>query len=73
MVQKEDKQDKDAWKKLLPDLYKDIRSDELKQKKYYTAGSKVNNFASELFKGKGDQTSLNDFNLGLQNPLVPVA
>jgi len=33
MAQKADEDDKDAWKKILPDLSMDIRSDELKKKK----------------------------------------
>jgi len=27
----------------------------------------------KLFTNKGDQTSLNDFHLNLENPLVPIA
>jgi len=35
LMQEEEKgEKKDLWKQIFPDLYKDIRSDELKQKNY---------------------------------------
>jgi len=69
---KEPEEDPEAWKKMLPDQSQDIRSDELKKKKYYEE-KKIVNFWKDVFKTNGDQTNLSEFSLNLTLPLLPVS